>query len=98
MVIDPFATPSAVSRTLTIAEMSFAPATSSTAEEIPVIHGTILSLQSDLDREIRRTAWESYTNAFLSVQKTLANNLAGSVKQFLFLKRDRGYLSALYSS
>lgn len=98
LVSDPFSTPSRVVRVLTVAEMQIAPARSSTNEEIPVAHGTLLSLLSDQDREIRRTAWENYADAYLSVQKTLANNLAGSVKQFLFLAHARGYDSALESS
>jgi len=98
LVSDPFATPGTVSRVLTMAEMSFSPAVSSTNEEIPVAHGNLLSLLSEQDREIRRTAWESYTDGYLSVQKTLASNLAGSVKQFLFMARARGYTSALEAS
>lgn len=98
LVTDPFATPASVVRMLTMAEMRFAPASSSTNEEIPVAHGTLLSLLSDQDRQTRRTAWESYMDAYLAVQKTLSGNLAGSVKQFLFLARARGYTSALESA
>jgi oligoendopeptidase F len=98
LVIDPFATPATVSRMLTVAERHFSPARSSTGEEIPVAQGTLLSLLSERDRETRRTAWESYNDAYLSVQQTLASNLAGSVKQFLFLTRARGYASALHAS
>lgn len=98
LVSDPFATPALVSRILTIAEMPFSPAISSAGEEIPVAHGTLLPLLSDRDRETRRTAWENYADAYLSFQKTLASNLAGSVKQFLFLARAHGYSSALEAS
>ena len=97
-LLDPFATPRTVNRMLTIAETRFNPAVSSTGEEIPVEHGTVLTLLEDLDRETRRTAWENYADGYLSSQKTLANNLAGSVKQFLFLTRARGYTSALEAS
>lgn len=98
LVTDSFSTPATVDRMLTIAELRFAPARSSAGEEIPVEHGTVLSLLSDDDRETRRTAWESYADGYLSFQKTLASNLAGSVKQFLFLARARGYASALEAS
>lgn len=98
LVTDAFSTPSTVDRMLTIAELRFAPARSSTGEEIPVEHGTVLSLLSEGDRETRRTAWESYADGYLAFQKTLASNLAGSVKQFLFLARTRGYASALEAS
>lgn len=95
LVTDPFATPATVSKMVTVAEMHFAPATSSTNEHIPVAHGTLLKLFTNGDRQMRRTAWESYTDGYLSRQKTLASNLAGSVKQFLFLARARGYTSGL---
>ncbi len=95
---DPFATPRAVNQMLTIAETRFSPAVSSSGEEIPVAHGTILTLLEDFDRETRRTAWENYADGYLSSQKTLTSNLAGSVKQFLFLARTRGYASALEAS
>jgi oligoendopeptidase F len=98
LLTDPFATPATVSRMLTVAEMNFASAVSSTGEELPVAHGAIPSLLSDRDRETRRTAWENYADAYLAVQQTLASNLAGSVKQFLFLTRTRGYSSALEAS
>lgn len=97
-LLDPFATPRTVNRVLTIAETHFSPAVSSTGEEIPVAHGTVLTLLEDLDRETRRTAWENYADGYLSIQKTAANVLAGSVKQFLFLARARGYASALEAS
>jgi oligoendopeptidase F len=92
---DPFSTPETVDRMLTVAEMHFAPARSSAGQDIPVAHGTILSLLSEHDRNTRRTAWEHYTDGYLSVQQTLASNLTGSVKQFIFLARARGYSSAL---
>lgn len=92
---DPFSTLETNARTLTVAEMHFAPAISSTGQHIPVEHGNMLSLLSDYDRQTRRTAWEHYADGYLSVQQTLASNLAGSVKQFLFLARTRGYISAL---
>ena len=95
---DPFSAPETVNRILTVAEIRFAPASSSTGEAIPVAHGTFLELLSDLDRETRRTAWENYADGYLAVQQTLASNLAGSVKQFLFLARARGYSSALEAS
>ncbi len=98
LLTDPFSTPGTVVQALTIAETRFTPAIASTGEEMPVAHGTILTLLEDFDRETRRTAWESYADGYLAIQKTLTNNLAGSVKQFLFLARARGYTSALEAS
>lgn len=97
-LVDPFSTPETVERSLTVAELHFAPAVSSKGEEVPVAHGTMYSLLSDHDRQTRRTAWEHYADSYLSVQQTLASNLAGSVKQFVFLARARSYSSALEAS
>lgn len=98
LLTDPFATPETVHTMLTVAEARFAPAQTSTGEQIPVAPSTILPLLADLDRETRRTAWESFADGYLAYQKTSASSLAGSVKQFLFLARARGYSSALEAS
>lgn len=95
LLTDPFATPSTVSSLLANAELRFAPAASSTGEKLPVAQGTILALLPSQDRQTRQTAWESYQDGYLSLKKTLASNLEGQVKQYIFLARARGYRSAL---
>src|SRR5690606_15671875 len=47
------------------------------------------------DRELRRTAWESYADGYLALKNGLANCLAAGVKQNVFMARARRYKSAL---
>jgi oligoendopeptidase F len=47
------------------------------------------------DREARRTAWQSYRDAYLAFRNTLANTLATSIKQNVFEARSRGHASTL---
>ncbi|HVU68553.1 MAG TPA: oligoendopeptidase F [Ktedonobacteraceae bacterium] len=95
LLADPFATPYNVAGLLTNAELRFAPATSSSGEEFPVAQGTIVALLPSQDRQTRKSAWEHYQDGYLSIKKTLASNLEGQIKQYIFLARARGYRSAL---
>jgi oligoendopeptidase F len=98
LVADPFATPNASTRVLTNAELHFASGTALDGKHVPVSHGSMVSLISDLDRQTRQTTWESYQDGYLALKKTLAKNLEGAVKQNVFLARARGYRSALEAS
>jgi oligoendopeptidase F len=55
-------------------------------------------LFSDSDREVRRTAWESYADGYLSFKNTLANCLTAAVKTDVFNMRARNYSSSLEAS
>lgn len=96
-VMDPFATASRIHGILADADLVFAPARSSDpdAEPIPVAQGNIDALLTDPDREVRRTAWESYADAHLAYRNTMANCLAAGIKQDVFNARARRYASAL---
>jgi oligoendopeptidase F len=86
---------SAIENVLVNAEMSFAPATSSAGESIAVFQGNLDTLVTNPDREIRRTAWESYADGYLAHKQTLATNLTGAVQRDVFFARARRYPSAL---
>ncbi|PJF46014.1 MAG: oligoendopeptidase F, partial [Candidatus Thermofonsia Clade 3 bacterium] len=71
LVEDPFRTAASTHGVLTNSELVFAPAHSSDGEHaFEVTHGTITALLSHPDREVRRTAWESYADGHLAFQKT----------------------------
>ena len=57
--------------------------------------GSIDALLAHPDREVRRTAFESYADAHLAVQNTMGNCLLTGVKQNVFFSRARRYDSAL---
>lgn len=96
-VMDPFATAERIHGILADADLTFAPASRSDpdAEPIPVAQGNIDALLTDPDREVRRTAWESYSDAHLAYRNTMASCLAAGVKQDVFHARARRYPSAL---
>ncbi len=95
MAADAFRTAAAIHGTLADADCKFAPARASTGEELAVAQGTINALRTHPDREVRRTAFESYADAHLAVKNTMAQCLATGVKQDVFTARVRGYTSSL---
>ena len=94
-VADPFGAASATHGILADADLRFAPATDSEGEELEVGQGSIGALLVHRDRHVRRTAWESYSDAHLTHKNTMANCLLAGVKQNVFMARARGYASAL---
>lgn len=99
-VTDPFATAASIHGVLADADLTFRSAQSSSRPDtgIDVAQGTIDALNMSEDRLTRRTAWQSYADAHLGVQNTMAACLATGVKQHVFTARVRGYESALHAS
>jgi oligoendopeptidase F len=95
---DPLSTASATAGVLTNAELRFKPARGQDGSEREVGQSSIGSLLSDTDREMRRTAWESYADGYLSFKNTLANCLTAAVKTDVFNMRARNYKSSLEAS
>jgi oligoendopeptidase F len=60
-----------------------------------VAQGTIGALLTSADPSIRRTAYESYADAHLALQNTMATSLAAGIKRDVFYARARGYASSL---
>ncbi len=79
---------------LTSNDMKFAAARSGTATT-PVAQSSRLGLMRNPDREIRRTAWESFSDAHLAMKNTLANTLSTTIRRDIFYARTRRYDSAL---
>ncbi len=95
-VEDPFRTANATHGILANSELVFAPASSEDGQEsFEVTHGSLGALLSHSDRTVRCTAWESYADAHLAFQNTMANSLAAGVKQDVFHARVRRYDSSL---
>ncbi|MBT4141417.1 MAG: oligoendopeptidase F family protein, partial [Candidatus Latescibacteria bacterium] len=98
LLSEPFSGISQTASELTNTDLKFDDATNSTGEPCPVGQTTVppTGIQSS-DREQRRTAWESFSDGYLSVQNTLASNYLTSVKQQVFNIRVRKYNSVLES-
>jgi len=82
---------------LTNSDLKIADAINSRGEHHPVMQATITRYLESKDRELRRTAWESYCDAYLSMHNTLASNYLTHIKASVFQARVRGYQSVLES-
>ena len=76
-------------------ELAFAPASGGDGDQYEVAQGTYADLLGSSDREVRRTAWESYGDAHLALGGTMAACLATGVKRDVFYARARRYRSSL---
>ena len=94
-VSDPLASALSVHSVLANTDLKFAPAVGSDGELHEVAQGTIGALLTNPDREVRRTAFESYADQHLAMQHAMAASLAGGVKRDVFFARARRYASSL---
>lgn len=92
---DPFRTASATHGILADADLAFAPARGTGGDPVEVAQGNLGALLGHPDREVRRTAWESYADAHLAHRHSMANCLSAGIKQATFLARARRYGSSL---
>jgi oligoendopeptidase F len=95
---DPFSGARSIHGILTDADLRFVPAHTAAGDPLDLAQGNISALLTNPDREVRRSAWESYADAHLSMQNTMAACLATGVKQNVFMARARRYPSALEAS
>jgi oligoendopeptidase F len=77
-------------------DLTFTKATDSRGNSYPVRQATVtpMGIQSP-DRERRRTAWESFTDAHLAMQNTLSSNYLAMMKYYQVEAKTRGYDSVL---
>jgi oligoendopeptidase F len=94
-VSDPLATALTAHSVLANTDLRFAPAVGTDGELHDVAQGTIAALLTNPDREVRRTAFESYADQHLGMRHAMAASLAGGVKRDVFFARARGYSSSL---
>jgi oligoendopeptidase F len=83
---------------LTNADLKFTPAKGEDGIEREVGQTSIDDLITDPDREIRRTAWEHYADAYLQNQNTIAAIQTGGFKRDVFIAKARLYDSSLEAS
>ncbi|HYL07152.1 MAG TPA: M3 family metallopeptidase, partial [Candidatus Udaeobacter sp.] len=94
-VSDPLNTALSAHSVLANTDLKFAAATGSDGQSHEVAQGTIGALLTHPDREVRRTAFESYADAHLAMKHTMAASLAGGVKRDVFNARARRFRSSL---
>ncbi len=79
------------------ADLKFAPVMAD-GQTYEVAQGSIDTLLDNGNRDVRRQAWESYSDGYLGYKNTIASNYSTSLKQDVFQARVRGYDSAVAAS
>ncbi len=95
---DPMGSVDSIFGQLTSTDMKFAKAKGSDGKEYEVAQSSMDGLLGNADREVRRTAFESYTNTYLDFKNTLAATYLTSVRQDVFNMRVRGFESSMQAS
>lgn len=95
LTAEPFAGAYGAWNMLTNADMQFQPAVAGDGAELPLSQSTYDGLLTSPDRQVRRTAWERYTDQYLAHKNTLTSNLLTSVRQNALQMRARRYDSTL---
>jgi oligoendopeptidase F len=95
LVTDPFQNLENTTSLLVNSDLKFTPAHTFEGMDIPVTASTFDNMMAEVDRELRRTAYESYTTTFLGFKNTLASLLMTSVKASVFRMRARRHKSTL---
>ncbi len=98
MVQDTIGTASATHSVLANADLQFTPASDDAGETYDITQGTINTLLTHTDRNVRRTAWENYADAHLTFKNTMANAQAAGVKRDVFFARVRNYDNSLHAA
>ena len=92
---EPLESAASVHGVLANADLRFTPAVASDGTEHEVAHGVYPELLSSADRELRRSAWESYADGHTAAARTMAACLATGIKRDVFLARARRYRDSL---
>lgn len=98
MVNDPFFAASSTYNALNNAELTFQPAIASDGTQLELGQASIQALITHPDREVRRTAWENYSDGYLKFKNTMAATLTTTIRQDVFNAKTRGYESSLHAS
>ncbi len=92
---DPFATAEATHGVLVNTDLRYPDAIDRHGQRHELTVGTVRRLESDADRELRRSAWTNYHDTLLAHRHTLANTVTASIKQIVFTARVRGHATSL---
>lgn len=95
---EPFGSAAGIHGVLANADLTFDPARDAGDDTYEIAQGTINSLITHADRDVRRSAWQNYADAYLAHKNTMASCLATGVKQDVFMARARRYGSSLEAS
>lgn len=91
----PFGTATSAHGVLANTDLVFAPAVDGDGNEHDLTQSTLKDLLTSPDRTLRESAYNTYADAHLAVQNTMATILSAGIKQNVFLAEARRYPSAL---
>ncbi len=84
--------------TLTNVDIRFEAAKDEQGNTYPVEQGNYGALISNEDRELRRTAWQNYSDGYLKFNNTLAGLQIGGLQRDIFYANVRGFKNSLEAS
>ena len=84
--------------TLTNVDIRFEAAKDEQGNTFPVEQGNYGALISNEDRELRRTAWQNYSDGYLKFKNTLAGLQIGGLQRDIFYANVRGFKNSLEAS
>ena len=91
-------TPQSIFTMLNDADMNFPPIKGEDGSDIEVTKGRFVNLMENLNRDIRKAAFNSLYSSYINQKNTLAAIYNGSVKKDAFFATTRGYPSSLEAS
>lgn len=80
------------------ADLNFGIITDADGNEVQLGPGNLAHYLRDRDREVRKRAWISAADAYVSMKNTFAGVLAGGIKRDVFRMRARNFSSSLEAS
>jgi oligoendopeptidase F len=95
---DALGAPANVYTVLANADMKFIEARTTRRKRVQVAQGSIDELLASPDRDLRKSAWESYADGYIGMKNTFAEVMAAKVKATVLRARVRHYPDALTAS
>ncbi|MBI5958115.1 MAG: oligoendopeptidase F [Chloroflexi bacterium] len=95
LVSDPFGQVPNTASQLANADIKFQAATMQSGESISVEQGNVARHLNSPDRQLRRSAHESYMDGYLAFKNTFASNMIAAIKRDVFYARARRHTSSL---
>ena len=83
---------------LTNVDIRFDPATDQQGNSYPIEQGNYGALISHEDRELRKTAWQNYSDGYLRFKNTLAGLQIGGLQRDILFANVRGFKNTLEAS
>jgi oligoendopeptidase F len=96
--LDPLRSANSLHGTLVNSDLRFGEALDSQGRGFEVAQGTIANLLKSHDRVLRQNAYQSYADAHLAFENTMANALVTGIKTDVFIAKARGYSNSLEAS